>query len=144
MNDWADKIPQSIQNKHKCNNNNSNNDNINERRQHNTNDPSTSKKDGDTCINDLDFASWDADGWHYTGLNYSRPNMSKEEEDMHHRFERVALYVMIMDCINFCFWPVGDKDGNRVEGMTNLLEYEHLASALKELAEADDILTQQQ
>ena len=106
------------------------------------------------CLNDLNFANWDAAGWHYTGSNYSRPHLSKEIENKQ-RFERVALYVMIMDCINFCFWPVVDDNndndmsinnnnssGNNSDGVKeNLLEYEHLAIALKELAEADDVIT---
>lgn len=98
----------------------------------------TEKNNVDKCISNLDFANWDADGWHYTGCNYSRPYLSKEEESKQ-RFERIALYVMIMDCINFCFWPVDDDDDAK-GGKENLLEYEHLAIALKELAEADDIL----
>ncbi len=50
---------------------------------------------------------------------------------------------MVLDCINFCFWPVdGSNNETRGAPLTNLLEYEHLASALKNIAEADDILPQ--
>ena len=74
------------------------------------------------CIDTLNFASWDADGWHYTGKQYSRPHLSKQEEEAH-RFERVALYVMVLDCINFCFWPVdesgsGNRNGKGKGGLT--------------------------
>ena len=84
----------------------------------------------------LDFAAWDSESWHYTGASYSRPHLSKEEESKQ-RYERVALYIMVLDCINFCFWP--DKDTGR-NSKKNLLEYEHLAEALKRLAEQDDVV----
>lgn len=86
----------------------------------------------DCCINNLQFAAWDEEDWHYTGENYDRSNVSREDVQKQ-RFERVALYILVMDCINFCFWPVADGKHKK-----NLLEYEHLASALKILAEADD------
>jgi len=105
----------------------------------------------DGCIDNLNFASWDEENWHYTASDFHRPQMSKENEQKH-KFERVALYIMVMDCINFCFWPVTDskecsKQGCRqgtAQGSSqkkNLLEYEHLASALKALAAKDDGLT---
>ena len=132
----ADKISQSMIEKHtvvKPNNENELNEMIHHR-------------DVDNCIDNLDFASWDADGWHYTGANFKRDHLSKEEEERQ-RFERVALYVLMMDCINFCFWPVDDGHSGGTETcnsgeevIINLLEYEHLAIALKKLAEADDIL----
>jgi len=86
---------------------------------------------------------WDAEGWHYDGSGYRGCESS--------RTERVALYVLSLDAINFCFWPdveAGDGDGHRgaVAAKTattktttrNSLEYEHLAIALRKVAEADD------
>ena len=90
---------------------------------------------------------WDAEGWHYDGSGYRGCESS--------RMERVALYVLSLDAINFCFWPdveAGDGDGDgdghcgAVAAKTtttktttrNSLEYEHLAIALRKVAEADD------
>ena len=84
----------------------------------------------------MEFSAWDSESWHYTGCSYSRPGLSKEQESWQ-RNERVALYIMVLDCINFCFWPDNDMGTN---SKRNLLEYEHLAEALKRLAEQDDIV----
>ena len=134
----ANKITQSILEKYPKNTTKINEDNAKRQKQACTSTAAAVDK----CIDSLDFASWDADGWHYTGSNYSRPHLPKEVEERQ-RFERVSLYVMIMDCINFCFWPVEDDNEKGVDSgdnETNLLEYEHLAIALKKLAEADDVL----
>jgi len=93
----------------------------------------------------FEFASWDADNWHYTGESYSRPHLPKTEEQKQ-RYERVALYICVLDCINFCFWPVDDKkkemeDCGTQQPTRNSLEYEHLAIALKKIAEEDDNLS---
>ena len=48
------------------------------------------------------------------------------------RMERVGLYILTMDAINFCFWPSSSNTA------TNGLEYEHLAIALRKVAELDD------
>lgn len=45
---------------------------------------------------------WDVCGWHYN-------------EDVHTSGDLTAQYILIVDALNFCFWPC--------EG----LEYEHLA-----------------
>jgi len=68
-----------------------------------------------------------------------------------HRVERVVLYVLALDAVNFCFWPVAEDDiadaaeaggssgsNKRREKGKNLLEYEHLAIALRRMAERDD------
>ena len=78
----------------------------------------------------LQVSEWDADGWHYTGKNYKEG--STDELDILMRMERIALYVMTMDAINFCFWPTSKED------VKNSLEYEHLAIALRKVAELDD------
>jgi Potential Queuosine, Q, salvage protein family len=73
------------------------------------------------------WIEWDEEHWHYQGENF------QGTEDL--RRERVALYILALDAINFCFWP------NRnfpTETHVNSLEYDHLAIALKKLAEADD------
>jgi hypothetical protein len=104
------------------------------------NDGSTSSP-VDSCIDNLKFASWDEENWHYTAATYSR-NGATEEEIQAQRFERIAMYIIVMDTINFCFWPCTDTEKESLSSATsstkNLLEYEHLASALKLLAEKDD------
>ena len=84
-------------------------------------------------------AEWDAEGWHYDGSGYRGCESS--------RMERVALYILSLDAINFCFWPdveAGDGDGHcgaaalTATARRNGLEYEHLAIALRKVAEADD------
>lgn len=87
----------------------------------------------DECISNLTFASWDEGSWHYNCENYNRPNNSLFDVNCQ-KFERIALYIMTMDAINFCFWPTDDDSATK-----NLLEYEHLAQALKKLAERDDV-----
>jgi hypothetical protein len=67
---------------------------------------------------------WDEHGWHYTGSTY--------QGDEAKRQERVALYVLALDAINFCFWP------HPAQKQSNSLEYDHLAIALRTLAEQDD------
>lgn len=60
-----------------------------------------------------DFASslskiqWDACDWHYSGDTAVAGPMT-------------AQYILVMDALNFCFWPCPG------------LEYEHLAKGLKE------------
>jgi len=98
----------------------------------------------DSCIDNLKFASWDEENWHYTAATYSR-NGATEEEMQAQRFERIAMYIIVMDTINFCFWPCTDTEKESLSsasgsGTKNLLEYEHLASALKLLAEKDDAI----
>jgi hypothetical protein len=71
------------------------------------------------------WIEWDEENWHYSGDKYTG--------SVAQRNERVALYILALDAINFCFWP------NRIgENGNNPLEYEHLAIGLRKLAEADD------
>ncbi|KAL3930834.1 MAG: hypothetical protein SGBAC_011593 [Bacillariaceae sp.] len=77
------------------------------------------KKENPTWI------QWDEEKWHYTGAGY---NGSERQ-----RKERVALYILTLDAINFCFWPNKDAASKDI----NPLEYDHLAMALKQMAEAD-------
>lgn len=88
------------------------------------------------CINNLKFASWDEDNWHYSAVNYAREHMKRSNTFKRQKFERIALYIMVMDCINFCFWPTNDYIATPNK---NMLEYEHLAYALKMIAENDDV-----
>ena len=84
----------------------------------------------------LEVTEWDADNWHYTGVNYQKKNIDNDEYYKLMRMERVALYILTLDAINFCFWPVScTSDNNHIK---NGLEYEHLAIALRKIAEADD------
>ena len=82
---------------------------------------------------------WDSDGWHYTGVNFARSLPEGQVEVQ--RVERVLLYILALDAINFCFWPTEDGTGNSVCAK-NMLEYEHLASALRMMAERDDIISE--
>lgn len=66
---------------------------------------------------------WDAEGWHYNAGNFrGSPQQSQE---------RVALYILALDAINFCFWPHPTLSNNT-------LEYDSLALALTKLAQKDD------
>eukprot|EP00986_Skeletonema_menzelii_P007249 scaffold2848_cov150-Skeletonema_menzelii.AAC.1 len=80
----------------------------------------------------LQVAEWDTDGWHYTGKTYQRRKYQNDELYELMRMERVGLYILSMDAINFCFWPSSSCSAK------NGLEYEHLAIALRKVAEMDD------
>lgn len=67
---------------------------------------------------------WDEHSWHYTASSPVCLTFLTEEQ----RIERVALYIMALDALNFCFWPIPG------------LNYEHLAMALKFIAEQDEKL----
>ena len=67
---------------------------------------------------------WDSEGWHYTGIGFKGDHVMRQE--------RVGLYVLALDAINFCFWP------HPLQKQTNSLEYDHLAIALRGIAEKDD------
>ena len=88
---------------------------------------------------------WDADGWHYTGANFARrpsantPTCANNDVEAQ-RVERVLLYILALDAINFCFWPTENESGASV-CRKNLLEYEHLATALRMMAERDDVFS---
>ena len=55
--------------------------------------------------------SWDEHGWHYKGAP-----------------EQTALYVLVLDALNFCFWPSENE----------ALQYDHLAVALKKMCEGSE------
>ena len=59
---------------------------------------------------------WDEEAWHY------QPPVDWKRKIRH---ERIALYILALDAINFCFWP------------TEKFEYADLASTLSRMAEAD-------
>ncbi|KAL9191540.1 hypothetical protein ACHAXT_001246 [Thalassiosira profunda] len=84
----------------------------------------------------LEVTEWDADGWHYTGANYMNGGFDDESHELM-RMERVALFILALDAINFCFWPLSATGDGKGDGK-NCLEYEHLAIALRKIAEADD------
>eukprot|EP00980_Cylindrotheca_fusiformis_P007952 scaffold1697_cov120-Cylindrotheca_fusiformis.AAC.34 len=71
------------------------------------------------------WIEWDEEKWHYTGDGYTGSESRKRE--------RVALYILTLDAINFCFWPNRDPSDSTI----NPLEYELLAMALKKMAELD-------
>lgn len=78
----------------------------------------------------INVTEWDADGWHYSGKKYLGT------ESM--RMERVAMYVLALDAMNFCFWPVEELNDDGIAMTKNGLEYEHLAMALRNIAGMDD------
>jgi hypothetical protein len=77
------------------------------------------------CQSGKTWIEWDEENWHYTGVNY--------EGSESRRKERVVLYLLTLDAINFCFWP----ERGSVKTI-NPLEYDTLALALKKMAETDD------
>eukprot|EP00571_Detonula_confervacea_P009474 CAMPEP_0172313794 /NCGR_PEP_ID=MMETSP1058-20130122/20965_1 /TAXON_ID=83371 /ORGANISM="Detonula confervacea, Strain CCMP 353" /LENGTH=457 /DNA_ID=CAMNT_0013027503 /DNA_START=20 /DNA_END=1393 /DNA_ORIENTATION=- len=86
----------------------------------------------------LEVTEWDADGWHYTGTNYQKGKLSDNGYELM-RMERVALYILTLDAINFCFWPLSSEtEKSETRRAKNGLEYEHLAIALRKVAEGDD------
>lgn len=90
---------------------------------------------------DQDFVEWDEYGWHYTGENYNRPHSNMSDEKIKTmRNERVALYVLALDAMNFCFWPAHTNSKGDAVDADSALEYHHLATALKHAAELDDII----
>jgi len=91
------------------------------------------KANTNTNKEDSSWIEWDEEGWHYNGAGFEGTQAEKRE--------RVALYLLALDAINFCFWPVHEKntanDKDTDSSVTNLLEYDHLAMAMKKMAEAD-------
>lgn len=98
--------------------------------------------------NNNTWIEWDSEGWHYNGVGF--------QGTAQQRRERIGLYLLALDAINFCFWPYPETDDDDTDGgwntnnstgegqpkqqrknNNNPLEYEHLALALKGLAEAD-------
>jgi hypothetical protein len=91
--------------------------------------------------NNESWIEWDEEEWHYTGKNFEGQEIERKE--------RVALYLLALDAINFCFWPPQsyadtDGDGTTTTSATNPMEYEHLAQALKHIAELDHRTKKQQ
>jgi len=94
----------------------------------------------------LEVTEWDADNWHYTGVNYQKKNRYINNDEYYElmRMERVALYILTLDAINFCFWPISTSISDSNQHIKNGLEYEHLAIALRKIAESDDDYIQQE
>lgn len=110
--------------------------------------PESSPKDEDHYNDDptteacSSWIQWDEEGWHYSGEGFQGTKAEKRE--------RIALYLLALDAINFCFWPLPESDskntnaGNAAstadynnQNSNNLLEYEHLAMSMKKMAESD-------
>jgi hypothetical protein len=83
--------------------------------------PSHSSISSSSCAVSI---QWDEHSWHYTASSPMCLTYLTEEQ----RIERVALYIMALDALNFCFWPIPR------------LNYEHLAMTLKSIAEQDEKL----
>ena len=87
-----------------------------------------------TTEENASWIQWDEEGWHYNGEGFEGTETEKRE--------RVALYLLALDAINFCFWPLPGSYGKTTStentaSSTNQLEYDHLAMAMKKMAEAD-------
>lgn len=54
---------------------------------------------------------WDEEGWHFSDASDA---------------EILALYILVLSSLNFCFWPAGEE-----------LQYEHLAKGLRDMVLAD-------
>eukprot|EP00816_Leptocylindrus_hargravesii_P013381 CAMPEP_0196816626 /NCGR_PEP_ID=MMETSP1362-20130617/56395_1 /TAXON_ID=163516 /ORGANISM="Leptocylindrus danicus, Strain CCMP1856" /LENGTH=365 /DNA_ID=CAMNT_0042194045 /DNA_START=64 /DNA_END=1158 /DNA_ORIENTATION=- len=78
------------------------------------------------------FAAWDEGDWHYIGDKTPGSCMSNGVSDslLLGRDERVALYVLTLDALNFCFWPTPDR---------TKIPYEVLAVALRKIVEAWEV-----
>jgi len=66
---------------------------------------------------------WDEEDWHYQPPR----DLPFSSSSTRIRNERIALYILALDMINFCFWPAGDKS----------YEYVDLACTLTSMASAD-------
>ena len=73
-----------------------------------------------------EFSDWDEYGWHYIGSDEGGDG-NGDVNAVIPRSERVALYVLTLDALNFCFWPTSDRSVK--------IPYEHLAVALKKVIE---------
>ena len=67
---------------------------------------------------------WDEEDWHY------QPPSSWPD---HVRKERISLYILALDAINFCFWPYYSTSSSKSE----TYEYVDLACTLTSMATAD-------
>eukprot|EP00521_Asterionellopsis_glacialis_P008665 CAMPEP_0195287144 /NCGR_PEP_ID=MMETSP0707-20130614/4331_1 /TAXON_ID=33640 /ORGANISM="Asterionellopsis glacialis, Strain CCMP134" /LENGTH=425 /DNA_ID=CAMNT_0040346873 /DNA_START=134 /DNA_END=1411 /DNA_ORIENTATION=+ len=96
----------------------------------------TKKESGDASNKDsTTWAEWDEEGWHYTAANF--------QGSIAERKERATLYILALDAINFCFWPHPSSPSfhtqqQQAQFENNTLEYDHLAIALRKLAEQDE------
>lgn len=73
-------------------------------------------------VSQIQKVAWDDDEWHYSSPKHWPENI---------RRERLALYILCIDAINFCFWPLPGY------------EYDRLAVTLTAMAEADHALQEQ-
>ena len=71
---------------------------------------------------------WDEEQWHYV------PSCDLSATI---KMERLALYILAMDAINFCFWPTHNTS-NCDSGDVSNFEYEHLAMAMAWMAQQDE------
>lgn len=68
---------------------------------------------------------WDEENWHYTPDSRLTKKVA---------IERLALYILAMDAINFCFWPSHTNNNSAEDNF----EYEHLAMAMASMAKKDE------
>jgi Potential Queuosine, Q, salvage protein family len=76
--------------------------------------------------------TWDEEAWHYQPPT-TWPNEIRQE--------RIALYILALDAINFCFWPASTAATTAAAASTdnnsNKYEYVNLACTLTAMAQAD-------
>ena len=72
---------------------------------------------------------WDEEQWHY------QPSCQLPAKVA---FERLALYILAMDAINFCFWPSHRSSHKNDDTELVNFEYEHLARAMTCMAQQDE------
>jgi hypothetical protein len=94
------------------------------------------------CSSDIQshVVVWDEEAWHY---------QPPSDWPAAVRTERLALYILALDAMNFCFWPsttVGANDesshDNDNDGQSYVYEYEDLASTLTAICQADHAVQQ--
>jgi hypothetical protein len=89
------------------------------------------------CSNDIQSHSvvWDEEAWHY------QPPTDWPETV---RKERMALYILALDAMNFCFWPTTTVSASTTASLSApyVYEYEDLASTLTAICQADHAVQQ--
>jgi hypothetical protein len=88
------------------------------------------------CSNDIQshIVVWDEEAWHY---------QPPTDWPAAIRSERMALYILALDAMNFCFWPTTVSATTTTSmSMPYVYEYEDLASTLTAICQADHVVQQ--
>jgi hypothetical protein len=86
------------------------------------------------CSNDIrsHIVVWDEEAWHY---------QPPADWPAAIRSERMALYILALDAMNFCFWPTTTTSETSMS-IPYVYEYEDLASTLTAICQADHAVQQ--